>query len=198
MRLRHVVPTILVFAAGALAPVAAHAQSTANGFALDRFNPSERGSEWFAMDSLDLRGRARPAIGLVGELADSPLVLYNPDGSKRATPVHYQLILHPGASLVLFDRVRVGFDLPIAAYQDGQTGAVSGVTYQGVTSAGVGDLRLGADVRLFGEYGDAFRLAAGAQVFVPIGSRSGYLSDGTTRIIIPRAMAAGDIGWFSY
>ena len=156
MRLRHVVPGFLVLAAGALAPVTAHAQTTANGFALDRFNPSERGSEWFVMDSLDMRGRTRPAIGLVGELADSPLVLYNPDGSQRAIPVHYQLILHPGASLVLFDRVRVGFDLPIAAYQDGQTGAVSGVTYQGVTSAGVGDLRLGADVRIFGEYGDAF------------------------------------------
>jgi OOP family OmpA-OmpF porin len=198
MRSSTFVSGFLVVAASTLATAPAWAQSTANGFALDRFNPSERGSEWFAMDSLDLRGSGRPAIGLVGELADSPLVLYNADGSTRAVPVHYQLILHPGASLVLFDRLRVGFDLPIAAYQDGQTGTAGGVTYQGVTSAGVGDLRLGADVRIFGEYRDAFRLAAGAQVFVPIGSRSGYLSDGSTRIIIPRALAAGDIGWFSY
>src|SRR5450631_4493664 len=123
MRPSCLVSGLFMFAAAALATTRAQAQSTANGFALDRFNPSERGSEWFVMDSLDLRGRTRPAIGLVGELADSPLVLYNPDGSKRATPVHYQLILHPGASLVLFDRVRVGFDLPIAAYQDGQTGS---------------------------------------------------------------------------
>lgn len=47
----------------------ASAQTTADGFALDRFNPSDRGSEWFALDSLDLRGSGRLAIGLVGELA---------------------------------------------------------------------------------------------------------------------------------
>jgi outer membrane protein OmpA-like peptidoglycan-associated protein len=53
-------------------------------------------------------------------------------------------------------------------------------------------------VRLAGEYGDVIRLAAGTQVFVPIGSQSGYLGDGSTRIIIPRALVAGDVGWFSY
>jgi OmpA-OmpF porin, OOP family len=197
MRPCHVVPAFLL-AAATLAATPAQAQSTANGFALDRFNPSERGSEWFAMDSLDLRGSWRPAIGLVGELADSPLVLYNPDGSTRAIPVHHQLVLHPGASVVLFDRVRIGFDLPIAVYQDGSTGTVSGVTYAGVTSAGVGDLRLGADARIVGQYGDVFRLAAGAQLFAPSGSRSNYLSDGSVRVIIPRVLVAGDVDGFSY
>ncbi|MEY4514285.1 MAG: hypothetical protein RLZZ450_6407, partial [Pseudomonadota bacterium] len=42
----------------------ARAQSVSSGFALDRFEPSERGSEWFSQDSLDLRGHLRPAIGL--------------------------------------------------------------------------------------------------------------------------------------
>jgi OOP family OmpA-OmpF porin len=183
MRPSHVIPLLL--AAAAFGTVPAQAQSTANGFALDRFNPSERGSEWFAMDSLDLRGNLRPAIGLVGELADRPLVIYNPDGSTRA-------------SVVLFDRVRVGFDLPIAAYEDGSTGTASGVTYPGVKSGQVGDLRLGADVRILGQYGDVFRLAAGAQVFAPTGSRSNYLSDGSVRVTIPRVLAAGDVDWFSY
>jgi OOP family OmpA-OmpF porin len=194
----HVVPALLLLAAATFATAPAQAQSTATGFALDRFNPSERGSEWFVMDSLDLRGSMRPAIGLVGELADRPLVLYNADGSTRTIPVHYQLILHPGASLVLFDRLRVGFDLPIAAYQNGSTGTVSGVAYPGVTSAGVGDLRLGADVRIVGQVGDAFRLAAGAQVFAPTGSRSNYLGDGKVRVIVPRLLVAGDADVFSY
>jgi outer membrane protein OmpA-like peptidoglycan-associated protein len=198
MRSSHFATAAILLSAATLASGTAEAQSTASGFALDRFNPSERGSEWFATDSLDLRGNWRPAIGLVGELADSPLVLYNADGSKLATPVHYELILHPGASLVLFDRLRLGFDLPIAAYQDGTGGTINGVTYPGITSGGVGDLRLGADVRLFGEYGDAFRLAAGAQLFVPTGSRSSYLSDGSVRVIIPRVLIAGDIDWFAY
>lgn len=52
--------------ASAIAPAAA-AQTPAAGFALDRFNPAERGSEWFVMDSLDLRGHVRPALGLTLE-----------------------------------------------------------------------------------------------------------------------------------
>jgi outer membrane protein OmpA-like peptidoglycan-associated protein len=194
---RPIALALLAAAASTLAATSSSAQ-TASGFSLDRFNPSERGSEWFALDSLDLRGHLRPAIGVVGELADSPLVLYNADGSVRSKPVQYQLVLHPGASLVLWDRLRVGFDLPIAVYESGNGGAVDGVTYQGVGSAGIGDLRLGADVRLLGQYGDVFRLAAGAQVFVPVGSQSGYLSDGSIRIVIPRVQVAGDVDWFSY
>ncbi len=198
MRTRSLALAVLAAAASTFAAATSRAQSTAAGFSIDRFNPSERGSEWFVLDSLDLRGHGRPAIGVVGELADSPLVIYNADGSKRSTPVRYQLIVHPGASLVLWDRLRVGFDLPIAAYQKGDAGTLGGVTYAGASSAGVGDLRLGADVRLVGEYGDVFRLAAGTQVFVPVGSQSGYLSDGSVRLVIPRVQAAGDAGWFSY
>ena len=197
MRSSHLAAAALV-AASTLATTPSRAQSTAYGFSLDRFNPSERGSEWFALDSLDMRGNLRPAIGLVGELAVNPLVLYNADGSTRATPVSDQLILHPGASLVLWDRLRVGFDLPIAAYQNGSGGTVGGTTYPANTSAGIGDLRLSADVLLLGQYGDAFRLAVGTQVFVPIGNQAGYLSDGSVRIVIPRLQAAGDVGVFSY
>ena len=36
----------------------------APGFAINRFDPSERGSEWFALESLDLRGEARLAFGV--------------------------------------------------------------------------------------------------------------------------------------
>jgi OOP family OmpA-OmpF porin len=193
-----VLAAMSVVATWSLVPAAATAQPAASGFALDRFNPSERGSEWFALDSLDLRGNGRPAIGIVAEMADSPLVIYNADGSVRDKPVHYSLILHPGASVVLWDRLRLGFDLPIAAYQQGDTGTVGGVSYVGVGQAGIGDLRLSADVRLLGQYGDPFRLAVGTQLFVPVGDRGGYLSDGSTRIIIPRVAAAGDVGIFSY
>jgi OOP family OmpA-OmpF porin len=198
MRSARTVCAFLLLVAVTFAATPSRAQSTANGFALDRFNPSERGSEWFATDSLDLRGSPRGAIGIVGELAYRPLVLYNADGSTRAVPVRYQLILHPGASVVFFDRLRLAFDLPIAAYQNGSTGTAGGVTYPAVTSGGVGDLRLSADVRLLGQYGDVFRLAAGAQLFVPTGSRSSYLGDGSVRAVLPRVLAAGDVGWFSY
>src|SRR3974390_1204427 len=60
------------------------ARAQSQGFAIDRFDPSERGSDWFVLESLDLRGHVRPAAGLVMEYAYRPLVIYNQDGSVRA------------------------------------------------------------------------------------------------------------------
>ncbi|HEY2509640.1 MAG TPA: OmpA family protein [Polyangiaceae bacterium] len=188
-----------VAALGALALLSAteaqaHAQTP--GFAVDRFEPSERGSDWFALDSLDLRGHVRPALGLVAEYSYRPLVIYNSDDSVRESIVRNSLVLHPGGSLVLWDRLRVGFDLPVYAYQFGHTGTLAGTTYQ-PPSEGVGDLRLGADARIYGKYDDAFTLAGGVQLFVPTGSRADYTSDGVTRAE-PRVLAAGRVGAFVY
>ena len=170
---------------------------TAQGFSLDRFNPSERGSEWFVGDTLDLRGHGRPALGIVGDFAARPLVLYNSDGTPRSVPVRYQFFVHVGGAINLWDRVRIGVDVPVAIYQDGDGGTVAGTTYAGVQSGGIGDLRVSADVRLLGQYGDMFTLAAGVQAFLPTGDRAAYLGDGSVRFI-PRVLAAGDIGVFVY
>src|SRR5262249_53117703 len=81
------------------------------GFAVDRFDPSERGSDWFVLESLDFRGHLRPAAGMVVEYGYRPLAIYNGDGTVRSNLVQDSLVLHPGASLVLWDQLRVGFDL---------------------------------------------------------------------------------------
>src|SRR5437016_6217659 len=124
----------------------------AKGFALDRFDPSERGSEWFALDSLDMRGKGRPAIGLVGDYAYKPLVLYNLDHTERAALMKDQLFVHAGASLVLWDRLRVGANLPVALYQNGERSASGTTTFTPPDTTTVGDLRLSVDIRLVGEY----------------------------------------------
>jgi len=198
MRPLRALPTVLLASVAALTATRASAQATATGFSLDQFNPSERGSEWFAEDSLDLRGDPSAAVGLVGELAVRPLVIYNPDGSTQSVPVRDQLILHPGASVTLFSRVRLGLDVPVAVYQAGSSGALDGVAYPAVTSGGVGDLRLGADVRLAGSYLDAFSIALGAQVFVPSGNSAQYLGDNSVHAVLPRVLVAGQVGWFAY
>src|ERR1700694_4758491 len=83
----------------------ARAQAVATpGFALNRYEPAERGSEWFASDSLDFRGHLRPAIGITGALEYKPYTLINPDGSERTSVVKNQFYLHVGASLVLWER----------------------------------------------------------------------------------------------
>jgi OmpA-OmpF porin, OOP family len=181
--------------------IAAPAAAQTGGFALDRFDPSERGSEWFAQDTLDLRGNLRPAIGVVGSWAYKPLVAYRADGEELAPIVRHQLVIHPGASLVVADRLRFAFNLPVALYQDGEPASLmikgNQFNFTPAKNAALGDLRLSADVRLLGRYGEPFTLALGAAFFVPTGKREEYTGDGKVRVT-PRLLAAGDIGAFAY
>ena len=173
------------------------AAQQAEGFALNRFDPSERGSEWFVLESLDLRGNARIAAGVVGDWSHKPLVLYAPDGSEDKLLVRDQLFVNAGAGLILRHRLRLAFNVPIAVWQRGEEGTLDGVSYAPPAKASLGDVRVGADVRLLGTAGDAFTLAVGAQVHIPTGSRSDYTGDGKVRAV-PRVLAAGDVGPLAY
>jgi len=173
------------------------ALAQSSGFALDRFDPAPAGSEWFALDSLDLRGNLRPAGGLVGDYAYKPLVIYNTDGSERSAIVQEQLFLHVAASVVLADRVRLAMNLPVAALQDGSGGTVNGFSVQAPTKPALGDLRLDADARLLGTNGEPFTFALGAQLFLPTGDRDLFAGDGGVRVA-PHLLAAGEVGWFAY
>jgi len=175
----------------------ANSAMAADGFALDRFEPSERGSEWFSLESLDLRGHKRFAIGAMADYGYRPLVIYNADGSTRAAVVKHQLFLHPGATLTLFDRLRLGLSLPIAAWESGKSGTLGTTRYTAPNHVALGDLRLGADVRLVGHYGGPATMAFGTFLFLPTGSRSDYTSDGTVRVM-PRLSFAGDLGPITY
>lgn len=195
----------LVFCAVAALFVAAtpsaNAQTapTAGGVALNRFEPSERGSEWFVLDTLDLRGEHRPAVGLVLDFGYKPYVLVNADGSENTSIVTDQLFLHVGGSIVLLSRVRLGVNLPILLTQDGSEtgGLVNGQRVVGTTTGGVGDVRVSVDLRLVGTYGDPFTLALGGRVWLPTGDATKYLGDGQVRVG-PQLLAAGDIDAFVY
>ena len=171
----------------------------ASGFALNRFEPSESGSEWFANDTLDLRGHFRPAFGVVGDYGYKPYVLLNPDGSENTSVVSNQLFLHLGGSIVVFDRLRLGVSLPLAVTQDGSAtgGVVQGQRIVGNTAGGIGDLRVGADVRLIGKYGEEFTLGLGGRVWFPTGDAQKFLGDDGVRIG-PHVAVAGDVGALAY
>ena len=168
------------------------------GFALDRFNPAEAGSEWFALDSLDLKSPLKPAVSLVGELAHRPLATYGAGGVLRTAVVDNQATLQVNGSVVLHDQVRLSLSLPVVVYQNGvndERGSTAYAAPAGPTAQG--DIRFSADARLFGAGGDPFSLAAGVQLFIPSGSRDRYTSDGTLRIL-GRLMVAGELGVFAY
>ena len=61
--------------AAAAVPATASAQTVEPGFALNRFSPSAPGSDWFSLESLDLQGHGRVALGLLGDYARKPLAL---------------------------------------------------------------------------------------------------------------------------
>ena len=195
MRSKRLVP-VLAFLGACFSAGPAFAQST-SGFALNRFDPSERGSDWFSAESLDLRGHNRTAVGLVGDWSYKPLVLYNADGDEIAAIVEHQLFAHVGFSHILWDRLRLGVSLPVALVVSGEdagSGAGGVATKDGTT---VGDLRVGGDVRLLGEYGSAFTTAFGLHLHLPTGSQDSFTGDGKARIV-PRFTAAGDIGALTY
>src|SRR5579883_2117707 len=154
-----VVAAAMGFAAVAASSRAASAQQ-AVGFAVDRFDPAERGSDWFAGESLDLRGHLRPAVGITGDYSYRSLAFYDAGGTVVASLVRNQLVAHLGGSLVLWDRLRAGLELPFALYQDGHGLVLAGTRLTPPGTANIGDPRLGADVRLYGEYGDRITLAA--------------------------------------
>lgn len=174
----------------------AFAQSR-SGFAVDRFEPAERGSQFFVNDTLDFRGDLRPAIGATLDYGYKPLVVYDRAGNERSALVRHQLFTHLGGSLVLADRLRLGLNLPIAVYQDGETTIVGNDRFKAADKAAVGDIRLAADLRFLGTYGDAFTLAGGVRAWLPTGQRSQFTGDGSTRIA-PQIMAAGDLGPLTY
>ncbi len=167
------------------------------GFAINRFDPAERGSDWFVLESLDLRGEARPAVGVVGDWGSKPLVLYSADGTQEKRLIADQVFVHLGVGIVLVDHLRLSANLPWALHQGGEQAIVDGAVYNAPSGGAIGDLRMGADLRLVGSFGDPFTAAFGVQFHIPTGSQSDYTSDGEVRVA-PRLLGAGDIGPFAY
>ncbi len=173
----------------------ARAQST--GFSLNRYNPAEAGSDWFAADTLDLRGHVRPALLVLADWSHKPLVLYDEDGNEQKAIIEDQFYLDAGASLNLFERLRLSALMPFVLTSKGSEVLVDGTTFDGTQLNALGDLRLGADVRLFGVYRDPVSLALGGQVFVPTGDPEAFTGDDGVRLR-PRLMVAGEIAPFVY
>jgi len=181
----------------------ASAAPTSTGFALDRYQPAEAGSDWFQAESLDLRGKVRPGLGLVGNYSYRPLVLLDSAGEEVTPIVRYQFFYHLDANVVLYERLRLAASLPVVLYSLGgqglleQAAGVPNVAVRSSSGSGVGDARFAADLRILGQYGGPFTLAAGARVFAAIGQETKFTSDGLARVA-GRVMAAGKLGRFTY
>ena len=183
-------------ALGSVLLTASPAQSRP-GFAVDRFQPSERGSDWLALDSLDFRQRSGVAVGVVGDFAHRPLIAYDEDGNELSAVVENQLYAHVGVSFVWSRRLRFAVNFPILLINDGERLTADGVTLEPDSGPGLGDLRLAIDARLLGDYASPFSLALGTAVHLPTGRREAFSSDGYTRVS-SQLRAAGEWQLFAY
>jgi len=145
----------------------------AGGFAIDRFEPSERGSEWFALDTLHIRGHLTPAAGVVADYGYKPLILRDQFSDEVGQLVKHQLFFHLGGSVVLWNRLRLGANLPLSPAVRGD-GVSAAPQYRVNEGAALGDFRLSADARVFGKYRGPLTGALGVSFWLPSGTRSAF------------------------
>jgi hypothetical protein len=196
-RERSLLPLALAALIGAaFAPRLAAAQSI-TGFALDRFEPSGAGSAWSTLESLDYEGHLRPTFRATTDWAWKPLVLYDTGGHELAALVRRQAMLDLDAAVTVWERARFDLDVPVQLAATGSDVQIRTTSYGGPQSGGRGDLRLGANDRVFGGAHAPFRAAAGATLFLPTGGTRQFAGDGAVRFW-PQVMAAGDRGRFSW
>ncbi|MEZ4300026.1 MAG: OmpA family protein [Polyangiaceae bacterium] len=167
--------------AAALAPAVASAQpapAPATG-ALERFEPSVPGDAFLGVPSPAVGGHLVPRASIFGSYAYHPLSIQ--DGDTRYVIVSDQFFLHAAASLALWDRLLISANMPFALAQGGDSPRVAGIDFTSPGEAQLGDLRLGARVRIFGDYWDPFQLGVGGYVFVPTAPAGSYAGDGSVR-----------------
>ncbi len=169
------------------------------GYAASVFEPSERGSDWFANESNDYRGKLRLALGAVGDYGYRSVIgARNPDKTIRASLLRNQVLVHAGFSLLIAERVRLAMSIPVQLHAFGHPATRNGIDYlPPVHQQSAGDIRASLDLRLAGEYGGPISLAVGGSVFFPLGQREQFTGDGVTRFA-PHLNIAGDAGAFAY
>jgi len=167
------------------------------GFALNRFEPAERGSEWFALDSVNESGHVRPAFGLTLDYARKPLVLVNANDEEVRGVVDNQWYAHLGGSIVLLDQLRLGLHVPVLLMNTGDGGTLAGTEFRTREGVGFGDIRVSADYRLLGNIGEVARLSAGVRIHLPTGTTEAFSGDESFRLT-PQVMFAGDYDRFTY
>lgn len=148
-------------------PAAARAQS-ADGWALDRYEPATAGDPFFVAEHPWYNRTRLFSAGITADFARNPLVLRGPMTQPRVV-IDNMVVLHAHAAIALFDRVAISVSLPFSLLQT--AGASSGTTSATGLSAytagaAIGDPRLGARVRIFGQSDESyFSLHAGGQLF---------------------------------
>jgi len=172
----------------------APAQTTARGWALDRYEPPVAGDAFLLAEHPWYRGTRLVAAAFTLDYAANPLWLRIPRDGLPALDqavVSAMLTAHLGVAVSPLPWLGAHLSLPVALQQSG-VAIPAGAGNLG-PSAGVapGDLRAGLRLRLVGDAGrDPFSLHLGALLWLPTGSPADNTGDGAARAEA-RVVAAG-------
>lgn len=176
----------LTSAAFVLAMPARAETTTAPGFALSRFDPSERGSRYFSLESLDWRTDGRAVFGVVADYEYKPLVIRATDtdgtSSESVVVARRYLLGHLGGTINIGKDVRLGLDVPMVFYAMGRSAQIGLEKYNAPQTSAVGDLRLAGDWRFYRAADDKLIGGVGVKVFLPTGDPAAYAGDGKLRV----------------
>ncbi len=169
----------------ALPTMAARAQAPQDSFSANRFAPAPGAGNFLQVDGAQVRTHLQPSFGLTLDYAHEPLVVHTVSCSDpvagtgcqvdgvRSELVSFAATANLWGALTISERVQVSLLLPVVFLNgDGlnATGRGAGaLDIAGGGAAGLGDPRIGVKVRLLGEEGDVFHLAAATWLTLPLG-----------------------------
>ncbi len=188
---------LVVALLGSALPSVASAQ-TVTGWALDRYEPTTIGDVFFMAEHPWYSSTRTFSVGLIGDYAVNPLVLrqefMGAGGTTTTTTTNVisgQLQAHLGVAVSFLDRIGIGLSLPLSLSQSGDGSPAGTTAIAPASGVAVGDLRIGARVRLVGHADrDPISLHLGANLWAPIGDRANNTGDGSVRFE-PRLTLAG-------
>jgi outer membrane protein OmpA-like peptidoglycan-associated protein len=163
-----------------LASLAGARAARAQGFALERYEPTPAGSWFLAVPQPWYSSTRWFAGGLTLDYGHNPLLggTFNPRFNETVAIVEHQLVGHVDVAGSFLDRVQLSLSLPVVLMERG-TPAFGAAPIGG---AAVGDVRVGAMVRLFGQ-ADRSRVSLhlGGYVWIPVGTAGSHAGDQNAR-----------------
>ena len=184
-------------AAWLLVPARASAQQSldqafADGFSLQRFEPSPAGDRFFVVPEGAVPvGDPGIRAQVLGHYTLQPSLVRtdNVTGQDREL-VSKQFFLHPALSYAPTSWLLAHFDMPLALSQ-------SGSGPNAPKSPAVGDPRVGVRFAVAGNEHAGFAFAPGVDVWLPFGSQKNLVGDGAFRVL-PRLNISGEALPFAY
>jgi len=162
----------------------------------DRYLAPLPGDDFMVTAGAGVGGHLIPRGSATYDVVHRPFTVTR-GGEVVGRPVGSLLMLHLGFSAAIWDRLLVAVNAPVGLWRTGETTVVDGRVYPRRSGAHFGDLRFSMRGRVYGERGDAFRLALGQHLWFPTAGADSYVGDNQV-YAKPEIVVDGEIDMIRY